>query len=102
MVLVVWEFTVRPSRVDAFERAYGPDGRWAELFERFRGYRGTSLLRDRTHATRYVTIDRWETIEHRAAMLAAAQEEYSLLDKRYSRLTVSETELGVFDDLQGQ
>lgn len=100
MVLVIWEFIVRPSMVRNFELAYGPDGPWAELFEGFPGYRGTALLRDTARPNRFLTVDRWETIEHRAAMLAAAHDEYRQLDQRYSALSESETDLGVFDDIQ--
>ena len=100
MVQVVWEFIVRADAIPEFEVAYGADGAWAELFKGFPGYRGTALLRDRTNSTRYLTVDSWETLEHRAAMLAGGRDEYDRLDQSYSGLTESEVELGVFEALQ--
>ena len=100
MVQVVWEFIVRHEAVPEFERAYGGDGPWVELFKAFPGYHGTLLLRDLANPSRFLTIDMWETVEHRAAMLAASRERYHNLDERYSDLTESETELGVFEHLQ--
>ena len=100
MVQVVWEFIVRVDAIPEFEVAYGADGSWTELFNGFPGYRGTVLLRDRTNSTRYLTVDSWETLEHRTAMLAAGREEYDRLDQSCSGLTESEVEVGVFVVLQ--
>ena len=99
MVQVVWEFTVRVDAIREFEVAYGADGHWAELFKGFPGYRGTALLRDQTTSTRYLTVDSWETLEHRDAMLAGGREAYDRLDQSCSGLTVSELEVGVFEVL---
>jgi len=101
MVQVLWEFVVRPEAIARFERAYGTGGPWARLFSRFPGYRGTLLLRDLTNPLRYLTIDSWETLEQRAAMLVAGREEYGRLDQEYSSLTESEAELGVFEAAPG-
>ena len=100
MVQVVWEFIVRHEAIPEFERVYGGEGPWVQLFKAFPGYRGTSLLRDLANPRRYLTIDMWDTVEHRTAMLAAAREQYHHLDVRSSDLTESEAELGVFEDLQ--
>ena len=100
MVQVVWEFIVPPDAIPEFEVAYGVDGPWVELFNRFPGYRGTALLRDRAKSTRYLTVDSWETLEHRAATLAGGREEYDRLDRSCSGLTEAEVELGVFEVLQ--
>jgi hypothetical protein len=96
MIQVVWEFVVRADAVEAFERAYGPDGDWARLFAAHDGFRGTVLLRDLSRPRRYLTVDSWDTVEQRAGMLASARAEYERLDGECSALTESERELGAF------
>lgn len=98
MIHVVWAFTVRAASRAPFEQAYGPRGPWARLFEGFAGYRGTSLLRDNANSLRYLTVDRWDSLALRAAMLAAAREEYASLDRECAGFMESEAEIGVFDD----
>ena len=96
MIQVVWEFVVRADAIEPFERAYGPDGDWARLFARHEGYRGTALLRDVSRPGRYLTVDSWDSIVHRTAMLASASDEYGRIDRECEPLTESERELGTF------
>jgi hypothetical protein len=96
MVQVGWEFVVRVDAVEAFERAYGPDGASARLFAGYQGYRGTALLRDVARPRVYLTVDSWDSAEQRDAMLARAREEYERLDRTCAHLAESETEIGVF------
>ena len=46
MFEIVWEYEVRPEKVEAFEALYGPEGDWARLFRRADGYVETRLFRD--------------------------------------------------------
>lgn len=97
MIDVIWQFIVKAEAVAQFERAYGPDGAWAQLFSRHPGFTGTSLLRDASHPRTYLTIDTWESRAQRDAMLTAAKAEYAALDAEFEGWTESETEIGVFD-----
>ena len=97
MIQFVWEFVARPGQMLEFERCYAPDGRWAELFRRAPGYRGTSLLRDAEEPRRYLTIDRWETAAAQLAMRENLAQEYATLDRACERLTESERRIGVFE-----
>ena len=63
MFVTLWEFDVKSGSEELFERTYGPDGPWAELFRRDAGYLGTRLLRDVGAARVYVTMDTWESRE---------------------------------------
>lgn len=99
MIHVVWEFLVEAEDLASFERAYGPSGAWAQLFARYPGFRGTTLVQDRTEPRRYLTIDTWDTADRRAAMLEAAAEEYTLLDASFLDLTEAEREIGVFEQI---
>jgi hypothetical protein len=46
MFLILWEFEVKPGEERAFEKVYGPEGPWVELFQGDPHYRQTLLLKD--------------------------------------------------------
>lgn len=100
MIHVIWQFVVKAEAVAEFERAYGPEGAWARLFSRHRGFSSTTLLRDPARPRTYLTIDAWQSRAERDAMLAAASEEYAALDAGFAGWTEAETELGIFDVLR--
>ena len=74
MIALVFRYDVRDP--EEFERAYGPNGEWAEFFRRGDGFIGTELLRDVEEPDRYLVIDRWESAESYNAFLAANDAEY--------------------------
>jgi antibiotic biosynthesis monooxygenase (ABM) superfamily enzyme len=96
MIEAVWVFLVKPDAVERFESAYGPAGAWSRLFERYPGYRGTTLARDAANPRRFLTVDRWDSDEQRASMLKDARVEYARLDALFAECTESEEEIGVF------
>jgi len=94
LFVTLWEFEVKPGSEKLFERIYGPDGEWAQLFRRDARYLGTRLLRDLGAERIYVTIDSWES---RAAYEEFRQNfaaEYEELDRKCEGMTVSEKRLG--------
>ena len=97
MLVILWEFQVRPGAEAAFERAYGPSGDWARLFAAAEGWLGTELLRDESEPGRYVTVDRWDSAARFAAFRAAQAEAYDALDRRCEGLTTGERLLGRFE-----
>ena len=74
MIALVFRYEVRDC--EAFERAYGPEGDWAQFFRQGRGYVGTELLHDVEEPDRYLVVDRWESIEAYNAFLAEHHDEY--------------------------
>ncbi|HEX6851144.1 MAG TPA: antibiotic biosynthesis monooxygenase family protein [Candidatus Polarisedimenticolaceae bacterium] len=94
----LWQFDVPPDRQAEFERVYGATGRWAVLFRRAPGYRGTILLRDRSVPNRYVTIDRWRSEADFEAFRQRYATEYEALDAACEALTEREALLGIFDE----
>lgn len=98
MHAVVWSYRVAPGRDAEFERLYGADGDWAQLFRRSTDYLGTDLYRDTAQPDRYLTVDRWTTRAAYEAFLQAARADYAALDARGDALTVEETRLGVLGD----
>ena len=93
---VVWQFTIRPDRKHQFETTYGPNGAWAVLFARARGYRGTELLHSTTEPHTYFTIDRWESEAAFDKFQTKYAAEYKQLDSECEGLTESETKIGCF------
>ena len=74
MIALVFSYEARDAA--EFERAYGPEGEWAQFFRGGRGYIGTELLRDLENPGRYLVIDRWESAEAYNAFVAAEREAY--------------------------
>jgi len=95
MIHAIWEFRVAPEHVAEYERAYGPDGAWAQLFRGSPAYHGTELLRDKDDPLRYVTIDKWQDLAPYKAMREV--QEYKSLDIACEKLTVSERLIGLFE-----
>ena len=92
----LWEFEIDPACQAEFERHYGPDGSWVQLFRQSSGYLGSELLNNRFDSRRYVTIDRWETPEHWQRFRRQFSEQYEALDRRCQGLTRRETPLGEY------
>ena len=97
MIALVFSYEVREP--EAFERAYGSDGEWAEFFRRGAGYIGTELLRDVELPTRYIVIDRWESADAYNAFAAKHRDEYMrrVDDTRF--FYVQELRFGTFENV---
>ena len=96
----IWEFTVKDGSNAAFENYYGPNGEWAELFRRGLGYLKTDLLRDRTNSQRYLTIDHWQSRENYSRFRRDFDAAFEELDKRCEDLTVRESKIGEFTEIE--
>jgi len=99
---VVWSFDVKPEQVRTFERLYGPQGDWIQLFQRAPGFAGTELRRERDRAGHYLTIDRWHTRAAYQRFKETFRTEYEMLDARCTRLTDSERKVGDFETTTGE
>jgi len=98
MYTILWEFRVPPDRRDAYETAYGPHGPWARLFAKAAGFIGVELLRCTEQAGRYVTIDRWRSLEDFQAFQRLHGEAYRALDARLEGVAGEEEFVGAFDE----
>jgi heme-degrading monooxygenase HmoA len=96
--VVIWEFTVDEAARAEFEQHYGPQGSWAALFHRAPGYLGTLLLRDASTPGRYLTIDRWQSLDAYSRFRAQFADDYAALDRQCERLTRAERALGTFTE----
>ena len=96
MFLILWEFEVKPGEELAFEKAYGPEGLWGQLFRGNPHYRETKLLKDPLHSRIYYTLDFWESENHYKRFQQLNHGTYAELDKTTECLTIRERNLGCF------
>ena len=94
MYLIVWEYHVKVHCTVDFEKIYGENGDWVELFQKESGYAGTELLLNEQDPQRYLTIDRWVSQESYEQFHLQRQDEYKTLDARCHELTDNEFLLG--------
>jgi heme-degrading monooxygenase HmoA len=97
MHLIMWEFVVRPEKIHDFVAAYKATGLWAQLFGLAGGYEGTELLSSTDGADRFVTIDRWRSVDDFARFQEQFGKQYRTLDRHLEGFTVSERKLGTFN-----
>ena len=97
MLVLVWEYRVRPERSDDFESFYRPDGPWGQLFRSAPGFVSITLMKDLSDPERFLVADRWtsETVYEEFKREHAG--EYAELSARGRRLYERETEVGRFD-----
>jgi heme-degrading monooxygenase HmoA len=100
MFVVVWEYTVKPDRIEDFESFYRPDGPWPKLFRQYPGFVSTTLMKDLRNPRRYVVADRWTSQALYDEFKNAAGDAYDALSDRGHRLIVKESELGRFDFIE--
>ena len=93
----VWKFRPPEHREREFETAYSANGRWAELFGKAAGYRGTSLLRPLEPGGWWLTLDRWDSAGDFEAFGHDFGEEYRALDAELEGIAGEEEFVGAFE-----
>ena len=93
MFVILWEFEVKPGSEERFQRAYGPEGAWVQLFQRDPHFRGTQLRRDPARPLYYFTIDFWDSETAYRQFLEANQAFYLELDRSGEELTLQERQI---------
>lgn len=102
MIYVLWQFRVKPEKVEQFERDYGPDGVWAQLFRRSPQYERSVLLRDpAAQEATYIVIDIWQDEASYHAFKQEFHDEYQRIDQQCEALTLEEKPLGILDAVLG-
>jgi heme-degrading monooxygenase HmoA len=97
MHVIAFSYEARDSA--EFERAYGPNGDWAEFFRTGRGYVGTELLREVENPGRYLVIDRWESREAFERFSQEHQAEYFRRSEDAGVHYLQELRLGVYESV---
>lgn len=99
MYAIIWEYQVRVERVAEFEEIYSATGAWAKLFQRSKGYLGTELLTDTNHTDRYLTVDRWSSLQEYVSFLGEWKTEYENLDEQCEDLMEQEALVGHWESI---
>jgi len=94
----LWEFLVAPDRIEEFKHHYGPTGSWVTLFRRSPGYIETLLLQDSANPRRFITIDRWESLDAYQSFHSRFSREYAAIDEVCQHLTITEIPLGRYSE----
>ncbi len=97
MFVALWEYEVKPSCEERFEKVYGPEGDWAKLFRRDVNYQETTLLRDVARPTIYLTLDFWSSRQAYERFLEAHAAEHKALDTEGEKLTLRERRIGWYE-----
>ncbi|HUS18305.1 MAG TPA: antibiotic biosynthesis monooxygenase [Terriglobales bacterium] len=100
MFVVIWQFRVKPQHISDFERNYGANGAWAQLFRTDPAYHRTVLQRDLKDHSRYVTTDIWKDEASYRAFQERSRRQYQELDSVFVAFTESETLIGYFEVIE--
>ncbi len=102
MFVALWEYEVKPSCEERFEKVYGPEGDWARLFRSDPDYRETRLLRDTAGGAIYVTLDFWNRRKAYEKFMNSHAAEYKRLDAVGGKLTLRERQIGWYEMVASQ
>jgi heme-degrading monooxygenase HmoA len=97
VLLVLWEYRVKPGHAEEFEALYRPDGVWTELLRQSPAFLSTTLWHDRRDPTRYVVADRWTSEVPYDEFVVQFDKEIAAMSERGRRNWDRETMLGRFD-----
>jgi heme-degrading monooxygenase HmoA len=100
VIALVFSYEVRDAA--EFERAYGPDGEWADFFRQGTGYVGTELLCDVEAPGRYLVVDRWASANAYNAFVSEHREEYMRRVDETRFHYDSELRFGTFESVLGE
>jgi heme-degrading monooxygenase HmoA len=92
----MWELQARPGLEKEFERIYGPEGDWVQLFRKSKAFLRTELYRDIETQGRYITVDYFASQPAFQEFLKEFREEYDALDRMGESVCASEKRLGSF------
>jgi len=93
--LVIWQLQVRAGMEKRFEKIYGAQGDWVQLFTRDHAYIATELLRE-PNSTSYLTLDYWTSKAAYDAFRKQHRAEYKAIDLMCAGMTTDECEVGRF------
>jgi heme-degrading monooxygenase HmoA len=93
-----WKFRPPEGRELEFADAYSSSGRWADLFSKAPGFRGTTLLRPGQQGGWWLTIDRWDSEADFQAFQDNLGDEYRALDAELEGVAGDEEFVGAFEE----
>jgi heme-degrading monooxygenase HmoA len=100
MLVIVWEYAVKPGREEDFTSMYRPDGPWGDLFRGSPAFVSITLMRDLRNPRRFLVADRWTSEVVYEEFKRSHAVAYREISDRGRRLIERETEVGRFDFLE--
>ena len=97
MFVILWHFEVKAGNRVRFEKAYGSQGAWVQLFRRNLHFRGTQLLHDPSSDSCYFTVDFWDSENAYREFLDSYRKAYDELDSSLIDLTLNERHVLSFE-----
>jgi len=97
MFVILWEYEVKTGSAESFERVYGPQGPWVELFGRDPRYLSTQLLRHPSRSSWYFTLDFWDSETAYQDVKRAYRAAYNSIDVETAGLTITERHISSFE-----
>jgi heme-degrading monooxygenase HmoA len=92
----IWEFQAQAGREKEFEKIYGLEGEWVQLFRKSKAFLRTEVYRDLENTGHYVTIDYFSSQPAFQAFLKEFRERYDNLDRLGETVCASEKRIGSF------
>lgn len=92
----IWEYLVKEEYTPQFEKVYGPEGDWVQLFKKSKGHIATDLHQDIANTYRYMTVDTWNSKEDRDSFRTTYSKEFENLDAHCERFMEKEELIGEF------
>lgn len=99
--LIVWDFRVPIEKQPRFEKVYGPEGTWVQLFRRGEGYLESELVQDLQQRGRYLTLDFWTSRSAYKLFREQNLAEYEDIDEQCEQLIDAEIKVGEFERVSG-
>jgi len=96
MYSVIWKYKVKGGSEQRFEKEYGAEGTWNELFRLSQYYIGSYLYKSEEELDVYLLIDSWTDKKSYEDFKRAFADIYIKLSKRFSDLYESEVRIGAF------
>jgi heme-degrading monooxygenase HmoA len=93
-----WKFLPPQGREREFAEAYSSSGRWAELFAKAKGYRGTTLMEPHEVGGWWLTLDRWDSLADFEAFGHDFGADYRALDTELEGVAGEEEFVGAFEE----
>jgi hypothetical protein len=101
MFVALWEYEVKPGCEKRFEKAHGPGGDWARLFQSDSRYSEMRLVQDTFRRGVYLTMDFWESRAGYEEFMTTHGDEYKALDAAGEKLTNNERRIGWYEMVEG-
>jgi hypothetical protein len=94
--IIIWKYRIKPEAVQLFEKEYGSEGAWVNLFTQSNHYGGSVLYKSDEEKNSYLLIDYWDSKEEYETFKEKYRAMYDSLGTKFESLYVEEKKIGSF------